>query len=528
MPKLKKVFTDMRVIFYLVCLLLLVVAIHPNPFNTGVAIRSVGKNSSAEIAGIVSPKPTATPMSRERILSINNLPIKNEEDYYNVVSALEPLRTITIKTNKALYKVEIKSDASGKADLGLKVYNAPTTNIRKGIELEGGTRVLLQPETKLSQDDMSTLIENMKERLNVYGLSDVSVRPANDLSGNQYVLIEIAGVNEEEVKDLLARQGKFEAKIGNETVFRGGNDITYVCRSADCSGLDSQYGCSQTGDGYVCRFSFSISLDPLAAERQANLTQNLETIVQNNEEYLNETLDLYLDDQKVDTLNIGSDLKGRAVTDIAISGAGSGTSQEIAIQEALSNMKRLQTILITGSLPVKINIVKTDALSPSLGQEFVRNSLLMGVLAAIAVALIIFLRYKKWQITLLNMTVVLSEITMTLGVAAIIGWNIDLAAIAGIIIAIGSGVNDQIIIVDETLRGEQEDRFVNWKDRIKKALFIIMAAYSITCVAMVPLMFAGAGLLKGFALTTIIGVSIGVFITRPAFAHMIEILMKED
>jgi preprotein translocase subunit SecD len=44
---------------------------------------------------------------------------------------------------------------------------------------------------------------------------------------------------------------------------------------------------------------------------------------------------------------------------------------------------------------------------------------------------------------------------------------------------------------------------------------------------MIPLMFAGAGLLKGFALTTIFGVSIGVFIARPAYAAVVEILLKE-
>jgi preprotein translocase subunit SecD len=44
---------------------------------------------------------------------------------------------------------------------------------------------------------------------------------------------------------------------------------------------------------------------------------------------------------------------------------------------------------------------------------------------------------------------------------------------------------------------------------------------------MIPLIFAGAGMLKGFALTTIIGVSVGVFITRPAYASIIEILLKE-
>ena len=50
----------------------------------------------------------------------------------------------------------------------------------------------------------------------------MSIKSAGDLSGNQYILVEIAGANEEEVKDLLASQGKFEAKVGNTTVFTGG------------------------------------------------------------------------------------------------------------------------------------------------------------------------------------------------------------------------------------------------------------------------------------------------------------------
>ena len=53
----------------------------------------------------------------------------------------------------------------------------------------------------------------------MYGLSDIIVRSASDLAGEDYILIEIAGVSEEEIRELLARQGKFEAKIGNETVF---------------------------------------------------------------------------------------------------------------------------------------------------------------------------------------------------------------------------------------------------------------------------------------------------------------------
>ena len=69
---------------------------------------------------------------------------------------------------------------------------------------------------------------------------------------------------------------------------------------------------------------------------------------------------------------------------------------------------------------------------------------------------------------------------------------------------------------------------MTWVQKIKKAFFMVFAAYFTTSAAMIPLLFAGAGLLKGFAVTTLIGLTNGVFITRPAFAEMMEILLEEE
>ncbi|MBI2658499.1 hypothetical protein HYX05_00135, partial [Candidatus Woesearchaeota archaeon] len=402
------------------------------------------------------------------------------------------------------------------------------TNIRKGLDLQGGTRVLLQPESKLSQFDMSILIDNMKERLNVYGLSDIVIKDANDLVGNQYIVVEIAGATEEEIKDLLARQGKFEAKVGNNTVFRGGNDIVYVARSANEAGIDPGAGCSSSASQWFCRFRFSITLSQEAAQRQADATKGLTVVydpVSGRSDYLSEKLELYLDDKKVDELSIGADLKGEAVTQIAISGSGTGANNQEAIFNSLQNMKRLQTILITGSLPVKLDIVKTDAISPVLGEGFVKNAILMSLLAIFSVAVVIGIRYRKMMIAIPILITMLSEVIILLGVAAFIGWNIDMAAIAGILVAIGTGVDDQIVITDETLKGETANVY-NWREKVKRAFLIIMLAYLTVVVAMIPLIFAGAGLLKGFAITTIIGVTIGVFVTRPAYSSFVEIMMK--
>jgi preprotein translocase subunit SecD len=572
MSKFKKIFTNFRVILVIVFLILTVIAIHPNPWAKGLAIRSVGKNSSAAIAGIQSPTPAIPPMSRERVLMINNKPINTLQDYYDFTNTLDINRTFTLKTSKNIYKLislpeykitvlneteeqnitdeifnetlnqtinvtrtiqvpKVEREIIGVADVGLNLYAAPTTNIRQGLDLVGGSRVMLKPMGNISQQDFEFTIDNIKQRLNVYGLSDVIVREASDspLGGNKFIVVEIAGAAKEEVVSLLASQGKFEAKIGNQSVFKGGSDITYVCRSSECSGIDPNAGCGQSTDGtWVCRFRFSISTSPAAAARQAELTKDLDVVVEQDQNYLSQSLELYLDDELVDTLRIGAELKGNPVTDISISGSGVGQTQQAAITDSLKNMKRLQTILVTGSLPVKLEMVKIDTISPVLGETFIKNALMIGLLATIAVTLIVFLRYRRLVVSLPITVIMFSELLIMLGVAALIGWNLDVAAIAGIIISIGTGVNDQIVIADETLSGGSKVKYANWKERLGKAFFIIFTAYFTIVVAMLPLWFAGAGLLKGFALTTIIGVTVGVLITRPAYAKIVEILCARE
>ena len=574
MSKARQIFTNIRVIILLVALVLAVVAINPNPWNEGVAIRSVVGNSSANLAGIQSPKPNVPPMSREVITAINNRIIKDVDDYNEAIKGLRPNSTFQVKTNKDTYRLIVKerynltelnetetktiteivptnqtingtvvqinktisrqvvvpktlSTSLGPEDIGLRVYEAPKTNLRKGLDLQGGTRVLLQPEQKISENDMDNLIDVMTQRLNVYGLSDLVIRKAGDLSGNQYILVEIAGATEDDVKNLLANQGKFEATISNLTVFRGGQDITYVCMSADCAGIDPMSGCGQAQDNqWICNFRFSISLSTEAAQRQADITRNMQVITEDKKQYLDQKLNLILDEKQVDELRIGAELKGKAETNIAISGSGVGLSEQEAAVNALQNMKRLQTILITGSLPFKLNVVKVDTISPTLGEEFVKNSMLIGLLCILVVSVMLFIRYRKLQISIPIIITLLSEVLMLMGIAALIGWNLDLASIAGIIIMLGTSVNDQVIITDETLMGEGQSRIFNWKERIKRAFFIVVGAYLTITFAMIPLLFAGAGLLKGFAITTIIGVTVGILVTRPAFANFIEILLK--
>jgi len=144
--------------------------------------------------------------------------------------------------------------------------------------------------------------------------------------------------------------------------------------------------------------------------------------------------------------------------------------------------------------------------------------MIAAVAAIVVVSLIIFVRYRKIKASLALLLTSFSELLIILGVAALINWNLDLPSIAGILATIGTGVDQQIVILDEATH----EKTRSLKERLKRASAIILTAYLTVVAAMLPLYWAGAGLFKGFALTTIIGVTAGVLVTRPAFADIVK------
>jgi len=451
------------------------------------------------------------------ILAINDYNLINDFDFFTAKNNAETMVKVTVNTNKKSYTMLINSP------LDITVGNVPRTKIKTGLDLQGGARGLVKPERKLTQKELADLISIVSYRLNVYGISDISVRAANDLSGNTYMMVEVAGATPKDLQELIGKQGKFEARIGNDTVFVGGKeDITSVCRNdAICAGIES---CGEVQGGYACKFRFAVYLSETAAERHAGMTKDLEINSTEQGDYLSKKLNLYLDDKLADSLLISEELKGKITTQVQVQGSGSGKTQAEAFEAAQNSMNKLQTVLITGSLPFKLVIVKLDSISPLLGGEFIRAIFIGAALAFLGVFIVLYARFRRIKISLLIFATMTSEVIMTLGVASLINWNLDLASIAGIIAAIGTGVDDQIVIVDESRISKGS---ISLKERIKRAMMIIFGAYSTVVASLLPLMWAGAGMLKGFAITTLIGISIGVFITRPAFADVVRQIQQD-
>ena len=479
--------------------------ITPTFLQKGILITSVETNSTAFEQGLRKAQ-VITEIDHQKISGIEDFSTLMREKF---ISEEKVKTTFTIEETDYI----VYSDTPPE----ITVAEIPKTNIKLGLELVGGSRALVQAQDeKLSFEEVTDLIAVVSNRLNIYGITDMNIRSVSDLTGNRFMLIEIAGATPQDLRELISKQGEFEAKIGNETVFVGGDkDITSVARSGQDSGI---YSCDQSQEAHFCNFRFVIYLSEEAAQRHANITSELEVNSTSEGNYLSEPLELYIDGQLVNSLMISEGLKGRVTTQIQISGSGNGATRDDAYTAAEEEMHKLQTILITGSLPYKLEIVKLDTISPTLGSGFTKYILFAALAALFAISLIVSIRYRNLKFSLALVLTSIVEIIIILGIASMIKWDLDLPSIAGILAAIGIGIDSQIIVLDEA----KQNRFLSIKQRMKRAYKIILGAYFTALVALIPLWWAGAGLLKGFVFTTILGITIGVLITRPAFADIIK------
>jgi preprotein translocase subunit SecD len=369
--------------------------------------------------------------------------------------------------------------------------------IDQGLDLKGGSTIQLQLEQPVDTATMNTVTSVLDKRLNIFGVKDVKVYP----SGNQNVIVEIAGVQPDDVAKIVGSNGKFEAKINNQTALVG-SDITQV-KTYQVTGNEWQV-------------PFTVSLE--GANRFAQVAKGQAGV----------PVEMYLDDQLITSPEVADELAtGQASTDVQISGT------EATKEEAQAQAKSIHTLLQSGALPVKVKIVGVSSVSAELGDQFINGALIAGVLALLVIAAIIILRYRNPILVIPIMLTSIAELILILGTAAVISWNIDLAAIAGILAAIGTGVDDQIIITDEVIKGfSEKKKIAGVRKHIKSAFFIIFAAAGTLIAAMLPLFYigfsrgaTGIGVLSGFAFTTVLGVLIGIFITRPVYAKFIEMML---
>jgi len=371
------------------------------------------------------------------------------------------------------------------------------------------------PETR---DETRRIIEI---KLNLLGLAGTNIRTV----GHNFILVDLAGVDIGSAKSIVGKPGKFEIRI--QTEGRGG-DIKQWQRLEEIENITAHvvYGSEGIESGSVGAVpvrekedapwgaSFTLTEEGAVALREAAMKYGA------TENPIDHELAMLLDDVVVYSAplspELAKDIKEKPVLGLRAE-TGLGT-------EGFERAKELIVHLKAGVLPVNVEIIGSGEVPAYLGAKFKEGAIVAGLFALLFVTLVVFVRYREKKIVLPMFFTLLSEIILILGFAAAINWQLDLPSIAGIIAVIGTGIDQLVIITDEVLSGGRSSTSM-YRKRISFAFGIIFVSATTTIVAMLALAFMALGTLRGFAIVTIIGLLIGIFITRPAYARVVETIV---
>lgn len=358
-------------------------------------------------------------------------------------------------------------------------------------------------EDGVSTATLTETKEILEDKLNLFGLSDV--KPV--IVGREYILIDLAGINIDTAMDLAGTPGKFEIRVQI-----GNNESMHAVYGEDIQTV----GFHRIENG-AWGVPFTLTQQGADALRQVAIETNAVGDPDNHD------ITMYLDNRVIYSAPLSNSLaQSMRVVPIQdlVASFGSDTASK-------DNARELESHLKAGALPVNVEVIGSGQVPASLGTQFKELTAIAGLLAIITVSFMVFLRYRRKEIMLPMIVTSLSEVVMILGFASAVKWQLDLPAITGIIAVIGTGIDHLVVITDEVLYEGKLPPTKVYNTRIKRAFGIIFAASSTTIIAMIWLVWMGFGALKGFALTTIVGVLIGVLIARPVYARIIKEVLKE-
>ena len=202
------------------------------------------------------------------------------------------------------------------------------------------------------------------------------------------------------------------------------------------------------------------------------------------------------------------------------SGPIAGGRSQISGTFDITETKDLANVLRAGKLPASADIIQSEVVGPSLGQEAIDNGITSSLVGLLLVSLWMIIYYGKAGIYA-NIALAVNLLFL-FGILASLGAVLTLPGIAGIVLTMGTAVDANIIIYErakEELRSGKtlEDSVITsfgWKGAMRS---IIDANVTHILTGLVLLVF-GTGPIQGFATTLLIGIATSlftsIFITR--------------
>ena len=395
--------------------------------------------------------------------------------------------------------------------------------VKKGLDLAGGARLLLCASGHPSDGDMNTARDVINNRA-AGGLG--VTEPQVSRVGSTCISVEMPGLSDKDrasVIKTIGETGYLALTDGGSQGLNSGVTVTLSCKAKgpDCPPKtkvaptnlsarpypvmqivvpgkyvnpgSAQAGYDQTGNNPVVNYT----LGGKGSSDWCDFTTS----------HVNLFSAIVLDNKIVSDPTIREPICG-----------GQTQISGLTIDEA----KRIATFLNYGALPVSLHIDSSQEVAASLGPEYVHEALLAGVIGLIIVALFMLLYYRLPG--LLADIALLMYAAVVFALFKLAGVTLTLAGIAGFILSIGMAVDANVLIFErmreelrsgKTLGAAVEAGF-------SRAFPSIRDSNASTIITTVILFWFGhnfaATVITGFASTLFIGVVVS-FITAVFVSH---------
>src|SRR5881628_3307017 len=391
----------------------------------------------------------------------------------------------------------------------------PQKKIALGLDIQGGTSFLIRlvPGDKpITKGMLDQAVEVIRKRIDVFGVSEPIISPV----GGDRILVQIPGLDTakiQEARDQLSRVAKLEFRLvypdngerlraidnGTEVVppeYKIENykhaaeedekttvERLLVKKKADLggdrvSGSNAYYG----NEGWTVQLKF----DSEGAQKFGQIT----------EQYKGHRFAIVLD----------GIIQSAPVIRDAIYGGDAVITGHFAEKEA----RGLASVL-ENPLQTPVSIEEERSVSPALGADSIRASILAG-LVGLAITVVCVAIYYKIPGLVADLALVINLILL-MGALTMFHFVLTLPGIAGIILTIGLSVDANVLIF-ERLREEMalgKTLKIALNTAYEKAFSSIFDANVTTLITAAILFWKATGPVKGFAIALTLGILASLF-----------------
>lgn len=379
-------------------------------------------------------------------------------------------------------------------------------SFRKGLDLEGGTQIVLKADMKnIPSNQQDTAINSAKtvieKRIDTLGVLEPVIQTAK--TNNEYrLIIELPGIT-----DI------------NQAVALVGTTAKLEFRSLQLTATQSAYlAYEQTSD--IGLTGADLESAEVSFSQQTSAPVVSFTVRGDSQKKFYDTTQKLIGKQMaicLDQVCFSAPTVQQAIRDSGQISGGFTTEQA----------QQLATQLNAGALPLPLTILQQNTIGATLGKDSLHKSLFAGLLGFVIIVLFMSILYGR--LGMLASVALLLYSLYVLAIFKIIPVTLTLAGIAGFILSIGMAVDANILIFErmreELRRGKSRDVAVELG--FSRAWTSIRDSNISSIITSLILIYFGTGIVRGFAITLLIGVLVSMFSAIVVTRTFLRIANKE-